>query len=157
MAVLINNVQKKIELSEEKLGLLENVLQFGLEMHQQDCELGVILVDNEFIQDLNYKYRGIDQPTDVLSFAMNEGIADSPSIKFQGEPVLLGDIYLSVERALEQAESYGHSFSRELCYLGTHGLLHLLGYDHQNPEETELMRSEEERILREFELGRRPL
>lgn len=155
MAVLINNVQKKTVLSPESLTLLEKILQFGLELHQQsDSELGIILVDNEYIQDLNLKYRGIDQPTDVLSFAMNEGIAESPAFKIQGEPILLGDVYLSVERAAEQAEGLGHSFARELCYLGTHGLLHLLGYDHQTPEETESMRAEEEKILRQFELGR---
>lgn len=155
MAVLINNIQKKKDLNSEDLTLLEKVLQFGLESHQQpDSELGIILVDNEYIQDLNLKYRGIDQPTDVLSFAMNEGVADSPGFKIEGEPILLGDVYLSVERAVEQAESYGHSFSRELCYLGTHGLLHLLGYDHQTPEETESMRAEEENIMQQFELRR---
>jgi len=155
MAVLINNVQKKMVLSPKDLKLLEDILQFGLELHQQpDSEMGIILVDNEYIQDLNLKYRGIDQPTDVLSFAMNEGVAESPAFKIEGEPVLLGDVYLSVERAVEQAESYGHSFARELCYLGAHGLLHLLGYDHQTPEETELMRAEEEKILQQFELGR---
>ncbi len=155
MPVLINNIQKKKVLSSKDLTLLEKVLQFGLDMHHQsDSELGIILVDNEYIQDLNLKYRGIDQPTDVLSFAMNEGVAESPAFEIQGEPVLLGDVYVSVERAVEQAESYGHSFSRELCYLGTHGLLHLLGYDHQTPAETELMRAEEEKIMQQFELGR---
>jgi probable rRNA maturation factor len=157
MAVLINNIQKKRDLTEEELKALESVLRFGLELHQRDCELGMILVDNEYIQDLNLRYRGIDQPTDVLSFAMNEGMTDSPSFEAEGEPVLLGDVYISVERAVEQAESYGHSFTRELCYLGTHGLLHLLGYDHQKPEEAEKMRSEEEKILKEFELGRSSL
>lgn len=157
MAVLINNIQKKRDLTEEELGTLEKVLQFGLKLHHQDCELGIILVDDESIQDLNLKYRGIDLPTDVLSFAMNEEVTDSPTFEPQSEPVLLGDVYISVERALEQAENYGHSFARELCYLGTHGLLHLLGYDHQKPEETEKMRAEEERILQEFELGRNSL
>lgn len=155
MPVLINNIQKKRDLSSEDLALLEKVLQFGLESHHQaDSELGVILVDDEYIHDLNLKYRGIDQPTDVLSFAMNEGVAESPVFKIEGEPILLGDVYLSVERAMEQAASYGHSFSRELCYLGTHGLLHLLGYDHQTPEETKSMRAEEEKIMEQFELGR---
>lgn len=158
MAVLINNIQKQTVLNPEDLTLLEAILQFGLETHEQsEAEVGVILVDNEYIQDLNLKYRGIDQPTDVLSFAMNEEVAEGPSYEAQGEPILLGDIYLSVERALEQAESYGHSFARELCYLGTHGLLHLLGYDHQTPEETETMRAEEERIMEQFNLGRTSL
>lgn len=156
-AVLINDIQKKRDLTEEELNRLESVLRYGLELHQRDGEVGVILVDNEYIQDLNLRYRGIDQPTDVLSFAMNEGMIDSPSFEFEGEPVLLGDVYISVERAIEQAESYGHSFTRELCYLGTHGLLHLLGYDHQKPEEAEKMRAEEEKILMEFELGRSSL
>lgn len=155
MPVLINNIQKKAALSPENLTFLSDVLQYGLELHQQAAaEMGVILVDNEYIQELNLKYRGIDQPTDVLSFAMNEGLAESPAFSIQGGPILLGDIYLSVERAQEQAESYGHSLNRELCYLGTHGLLHLLGFDHQTPEETALMRIEEERILARFDLGR---
>lgn len=158
MAVLINNIQKKKVLDSKDLTLLEKVLQFGLKSHQQpDSEMGVILVDDEYIQDLNLKYRGIDQPTDVLSFAMNEEIAESQVLQVQGGPVLLGDVYLSVERAAEQAENYGHSFARELCYLGTHGLLHLLGYDHQDPEETELMRAEEEKIMQHFKLGRNSL
>ncbi|NLW46130.1 MAG: rRNA maturation RNase YbeY [Firmicutes bacterium] len=157
MTVLINNIQKKRDLTEAELNMVEDVLQFGLELHQQDCEMGVILVSNEYIQELNLKYRGIDQPTDVLSFAMNEEVSDIPSVKIQGEPILLGDVYISVERAMEQAESYGHSFIRELCYLGAHGLLHLLGYNHQKPEDTEKMRTEEERILEQFELGRNPL
>ncbi len=155
MPVLINNIQKKTELSQENLTFLSDVLQYGLELHQQSAvEMGVILVDDEYIRELNLKYRGIDQPTDVLSFAMNEELAESPAFVAQGGPILLGDIYISVERAREQAESYGHSLNRELCYLGTHGLLHLLGYDHQTPEETELMRVEEERILARFDLRR---
>ena len=158
MTILINNVQKQRDLDSKDLALLEEVIQFGLESHQQPAsEVGIILVDNEYIQDLNLKYRGIDQPTDVLSFAMNEGVAESPVFNVGGEIVLLGDVYLSVEKAAEQAVSFGHSFTRELCYLGTHGLLHLLGYDHQTPEETELMRAEEEKIMRHFELGRTPL
>lgn len=158
MPVLINNIQKKKVLDSKDLTLLEKVLQFGLKSHQQpDSEMGIILVDDEYIQDLNLKYRGIDQPTDVLSFAMNEEIAESYVLQVQDGPVLLGDVYLSVERAAEQAESYGHSFIRELCYLGIHGLLHLLGYDHQDPEETELMRAEEEKIMQHFKLGRNSL
>jgi probable rRNA maturation factor len=111
-------------------------------------------VDNEYIRELNRDYRGLDQPTDVLSFAIQEGADEEIGPMPEGVPELLGDIFISVERTIEQAESYGHSVERELCYLAVHGLLHLLGYDHQEPEETAAMRQQEERVLAEFTLVR---
>lgn len=158
MPVLLNNIQEKRELTEEQLQLLEAVLDFGMDRHQQgNAEVSLVLVDDDYIRELNLEYRGLDQPTDVLSFAFHE--VEANLVFSQGEdiPDLLGDIYISVERAVEQSARFGHSPERELCYLATHGLLHLVGYDHQNPEETARMREAEEQIMNEFALGRTDL
>ncbi|ATY84441.1 rRNA maturation RNase YbeY [Kyrpidia spormannii] len=109
------------------------------------AEVSVVLVDDERIHELNRDYRGVDRPTDVLSFAMREG---------EGEPVqteegreLLGDIVISVETAERQANQYGHSLRRELAFLAVHGFLHLLGYDHQSPEQERVMFGKQEEVL----------
>ena len=104
----------------------------------------VIIVDNEYIHKLNKEYRGIDRPTDVISFALE----DSEDIKYE-DFRLLGDIYISIDKAKEQAKEYGHSFKREICFLAVHGLLHLLGYDHMEKEEEKIMFSKQELILNE--------
>lgn len=158
MPTLLNNIQAAHSLSDEQLNLITAVLDFGLaRFNKAAAEVSLVLVDNDYIQELNLEYRGIDQPTDVLSFALEEGEeAVMLALPEDGEPVpeLLGDIYISVERAHEQADNYGHTFERELSYLAVHGLLHLMGFDHQTPEETASMREEEEKVLREFMLGR---
>ena len=106
-------------------------------------ELSVVLCDNAHIHKLNKEYRSIDRPTDVLSFALNEG-----DDKFgEEESHLLGDLIISLERTAEQAEEYGHPFERELAYLTVHGCLHILGYDHMTDEDKKEMRTEEEFIL----------
>jgi probable rRNA maturation factor len=155
MPILLNNLQTQKALSEAETSRVSRVLDFGLARFDKSAaETSLILVNDAYIRELNREYRGLDQPTDVLSFAMQEG-DDGPPIPVSAElPELLGDIYISVERALEQAESYGHSFERELCYLAVHGLLHLLGFDHQGPEDTGAMREEEEAIMKEFALER---
>lgn len=108
-------------------------------------EVSVILVDDEYIHELNYQYRGKDTSTDVLSFALNEG--DEPEIVDGPEENLLGDIVISLETASRQAEEFGHSLERELAYLSVHGMLHLLGYDHEVEKDRTIMRKEEEHIL----------
>ena len=113
---------------------------YGLE----DDELSILLCDNKKIHELNNEYRGIDRPTDVLSFALNEGDDYEGS---EEEHHLLGDMILSLERAHEQAIEYGHSFERELAYLTTHSCLHILGYDHMTDEDKKEMRTEEEFVL----------
>lgn len=113
---------------------------YGLE----DDELSILLCDNNKIHELNKEYRGIDRPTDVLSFALNEGDDYEGS---EEEHHLLGDMILSLERAHEQAVEYGHSFERELAYLTTHSCLHILGYDHMTDEDKKEMRTEEEFVL----------
>lgn len=104
----------------------------------------VIFVDNEKIQELNRVYRKIDRPTDVISFALEDHKDVVLPIR------LLGDIYISIPKAEEQAKEYGHSFKRELCFLGIHGFLHLLGYDHMTKEDEEVMFAKQEVILDEY-------
>lgn len=105
------------------------------------AELSVVLAGDPFVHALNRTWRGVDQPTDVLSFAMGEG-ADA-----EVNPELLGDIVISVETAARQAGEVGHPVERELRVLLVHGLLHLLGYDHQDPGDAAEMRGAEERLL----------
>ena len=107
------------------------------EQYNNACEVSVTYTDNEGIRALNQQYRNIDSPTDVLSFPLMDfsGESDEP---VADEPVVsLGDIVISLERAREQAEEYGHSFEREVAFLTVHSMLHLLGYDHETGEEDE--------------------
>ncbi|HEX3045839.1 MAG TPA: rRNA maturation RNase YbeY [Bacillota bacterium] len=155
MAILVNNIQENIPVKEEWIHLIEDVLQSGLDAHQKSqTEVSVVLVDNQYIRELNSEYRGLDQPTDVLSFAMEEEATEGGDVLPQDAPELLGDIFISMERAVEQAKEYNHSLIREMNYLAVHGLLHLLGFDHQTSEDTEKMRAEEEKILAAFQIGR---
>lgn len=105
-------------------------------------EVSVALVDDETIADLNARFRGKAGPTDVLSFSMDEPPSTQP-----GETVLLGEIVISVPRALAQAREYGHSFEREVAYLAVHGCLHLVGYDHEDEQARRVMREKEEAAL----------
>ena len=124
---------------------VEYVLNKAIEIEKTGTvNFNVIIVDNEYIHKLNKEYRGIDRPTDVISFALE----DSDDIKYE-DFRLLGDIYISIDKAKEQAEEYGHSFKREICFLAVHGLLHLLGYDHMEKEEEKIMFSKQELILNE--------
>jgi probable rRNA maturation factor len=109
-------------------------------------------VDNEQIQTINRDHRGIDKPTDVLSFAQLEG--EELGTLPPGEPLPLGDIVISLQRCVEQAADYGHSFDRELGFLMVHGMLHLLGHDHQTPEAEAEMMAKTEAILSELGLTR---
>ncbi len=158
MPTLVNNIQETLPVGDDQLELLTSVLEFGLEKHgKAQAEVSVVLADNSYIHELNLQYRGVDRPTDVLSFAIAESAAEDLPQMPEDAPELLGDIFISVEKAREQAAEYGHSFERELCYLAVHGLLHLLGFDHQTPEDTARMRQNEEAILDQYALGRKPL
>ena len=125
--------------------LLEKTLKH-LKLCFEPC-LSVTLVDNKFIHEINRDYRHIDRPTDVISFAFLDGVTDKDKIFKSKEMVVLGDIYISVEKATEQAESYGHSLDRELKFLFVHGLLHLLGYDHMQEEDEKVMFALQDKIL----------
>ena len=111
-----------------------------------DPIISVSLVDNEFIHKMNKEYRGIDRPTDVISFAFLDN-EDRDALYKGKEPVCLGDIYISIDKAKEQAEEYGHSLKRELSFLFVHGLLHLLGYDHMTEEDEKVMFRLQDEIL----------
>lgn len=121
----------------------------------QDLEVYITLTHNDNIQKINAEHRNIDKPTDVLSFPMFER-DEIPNLKENNEAIetMLGDIIVSVEKVREQAEEYGHSFKRELAYLVTHGMLHLLGYDHMIEEEKVVMRKREEEILAILDIQR---
>ncbi|HEY8909852.1 MAG TPA: rRNA maturation RNase YbeY [Desulfosporosinus sp.] len=109
----------------------------------KEAEVSLMLVDDQRIHELNREYRGVDRPTDVLSFALQEDMEEEPEAAFEDD--MLGDIVISAERAREQAEEYGHSFEREIIYLAVHGTLHLLGFDHEEePDQQEMRRKEEE-------------
>lgn len=108
-------------------------------------EVSLLFVDDDYIQGLNAQYRGIDRATDVLSFAFNEG--EEPDIIGGPEESLLGDIIISLDTAGRQANEYGHSLEREVAYLTVHGMLHLLGYDHEEAQDKQKMREREEYIL----------
>lgn len=111
-----------------------------------DPVVSVSFIDNEEIHKINKEYRKIDRPTDVISFAFLDN-EDRAKEYASGMPVILGDIYISLDKADEQAKEYGHSMKRELCFLFVHGLLHLLGYDHMTKEDEEIMFPLQDKIL----------
>ena len=110
---------------------------------EDDVEVSCVLVDDERIHEINREYRHIDRSTDVISFAME----DNDQFYVEGMPRTLGDIFISVDHAKKQAEEYGHSLRREMCFLFTHGILHLLGYDHMTVEQEKEMFGLQDQIL----------
>lgn len=140
--------------------MLTQVLNRAAEVYglQPQTEVSVVLADDEYIHQLNRQYRQKDSPTDVLSFAMNDLCAGDQEPEIAEAPadieILLGDIVISLETASRQAQEFGHSLERELAYLTVHGMLHLLGYDHEVEEERTEMRQEEEYILSLFGITR---
>ena len=112
-----------------------------------DPYVSVTFVDNVFIHNLNRDYRHIDRPTDVISFAFLDGDENKDRIFQSGAMVVLGEIYISFDKAREQAITYGHSLDRELKFLFVHGLLHLLGYDHMTSEDEKIMFALQDEIL----------
>ena len=161
MKISIRNEQKKILVTKELRNLIKKVLKSGLTFmeFEENCEISILLVDNQEIHQLNKLHRDIDRPTDVLSFPMFEynedGEIDISECDFgENGEILLGDIVISLERAKEQADEFGHSFEREVGFLTAHSLLHLLGYDHmEKDEETEMFELQEE-ILKICDLPR---
>ncbi len=129
------------------------VASLEYERFYNNAEVSVTFTDNEGIKVLNSEYRGIDAPTDVLSFPLTdfEGTEEPPADE---ATQMLGDIVISLERAKEQAEEFGHSFEREVAFLAVHSMLHLLGYDHVNSEDEDReMRRRQREILIKMGLG----
>ena len=158
-----NNEQEEIAISEELVSTLELLLQKAGDVEGvSDGEVALTFVDDKQIHELNMEYRGIDRPTDVLSFAMNEFTDEELDIVYELEedeelqdmPEMLGDIIISVNRAQIQSEEYGHSLEREIGFLFVHGFLHLLGYDHQDKESEAEMMGKQEAVLAEVGLTR---
>ncbi len=135
----IINLTKETEIEKESL---MKVLNRGLQIENlEDVLFNVIIVDNEYIHTLNKEYRKIDRPTDVITFALED------NMDIETTPRILGDIYISIEKAHSQAIEYGHSFKREICFLAVHGFYHLLGYDHMTEEEEKVMFARQEAVL----------
>lgn len=158
-----NNELAESEISDSLITKLEELLQMTASM--ENVTEGVVslsFVDDETIHQLNKQYRGIDRPTDVLSFAMEESNEDEMKILMdpddqEEKPVLehlLGDVIISIPTAKEQSEEYGHSLEREIGFLFVHGFLHLLGYDHQDEASEETMFLKQEEILQKAGLIR---
>lgn len=144
-------------LTEEQRQLVESILIYTAEKEEVDSnsELSVTFVSNDEIQEINREWRGKDQATDVISFAMEELGEDEIDFGLlEDEPIVLGDLIISVERCREQAAEYGNHFERELGFLAVHGFLHLLGYDHIEKADEEVMTKRQEEILHHFELYR---
>lgn len=118
---------------------------------EEDIEFSVSIIDNDRIHEINREYRHIDRPTDVITFALEN--EESPYV--EGMPRLLGDIFISYDKAVEQSQDYGHSIKRELCFLFTHGLLHLLGYDHMVEEDEKVMMALQDTILNNMDILRK--
>lgn len=151
--MIISNRQKQVKIPTGVRMLIRRcchaVLQ--LENFSDSAEISVSFVDNDQIQEMNKQYRGKDAATDVLSFPMGEN--GNYDVNHETGAKILGDIVISVPRAMEQAQTYGHSLEREIGYLTAHSMLHLLGYDHENGGLARVrMREKEERVMQELGL-----
>lgn len=146
------------------LNLIEELLVFSaskLDL-EDNVEVSVTIVDNKRIQEINRDYRSIDKPTDVISFALEDNDEQDFNVIFDealdadqvGIPRLLGDIFISIDKAKKQADEFGHALNREIGFLSVHGFLHLNGYDHQTEDEEKEMFSLQEEILKENGLER---
>ena len=141
------NVDEKIK----ELETVEKVLKSAVKKENLDnVSFNVIIVDNEYIHELNKNYRNIDRETDVITFALE----DEDTIILPDSERILGDIYISIDKARSQAEEYGHSLLRELSFLAVHGFYHLLGYDHMTPEDEKIMFAKQEEVLEEYGITR---
>ena len=155
MTLLIDN-RTNFELTDEIKETLEKVCLKSLQYEEfnEDCEISLSIVTNDEIHDINKQFRNIDSPTDVLSFpqlTFEEG--EEADVNENGE-IVLGDIIISIDRAKEQAEEYGHSVTREFCFLVAHSMLHLLGYDHMTSEEATVMEAKQAKALDELGITR---
>ncbi len=122
---------------------IKRVLKYALKVEKvKNANFNVIFVDNDYIHKLNKEYRNVDRTTDVISFALEDNKEEELS-----NVRMLGDIYISIDKAREQALEYGHSLRRELSFLSVHGILHLLGYDHMKKEDEKIMFAKQEEIL----------
>ena len=145
---IFNQLDEEIK----ELETVEKVLLSAIDKEKlEDVTFNLIIVDNEYIHEINKTYRGIDRETDVITFALE----DEDSFVVPDEVVRnLGDIYISIDKARMQAEEYGHGLLRELSFLAVHGFYHLLGYDHMTLEDEKVMFAKQEEVLEEYGITR---
>lgn len=149
----MNEIEVFVQVEEEipELETVKKVLLGAIEKEKlKNVSFNLIIVDNEYIHELNKSYRNIDRETDVITFALE----DEDSIVLPDNMRILGDIYISIDKAKEQSKEYGHSLLRELSFLAVHGFYHLLGYDHQTKEEEKIMFQKQEEVLEAYEIRR---
>ena len=149
MTILMEDEQE-LDIGFDYENVLRQVIEKALELEKcpYECEVNVTFTDNEGIRNINREFRELDVPTDVLSFPMVDYEAPADYGILESDDALA--MYFnpeSVERAFEQAENYGHSIKREICFLTAHSMLHLLGYDHMEDEERIVMEKKQEEIL----------
>ncbi len=151
MDILISNEQKNLELSESAEKYIKNAIETVLEIEEitNEGEISVTIVDNDRIRILNKDYRKIDSETDVLSFPQYD---DLISIFSDMDYLVMGDIVLSADKVIEQAEEFGHSIEREFTYLVIHSMYHLLGFDHLTEEDKKSMRIKEKFALEKMQI-----
>ena len=125
--------------------LLNNTVKF---LSIEEAIFNVIIVNDEKIHEINREYRNVDRPTDVISFALEDDKTMTSEVR------ILGDIYISIDRARSQAEDFGHSLLRELSFLAVHGFYHLLGYDHMTEEDEKVMFKKQEEVLDAYGIRR---
>ena len=145
MFEIFNNTNNKIDIEE-----LSNYIKYVVgELKIDNAIFNIIFIDNEEIRKINKEYRNVDRETDVISFALEDNM-DVVYDDFR----LLGDIYISYEKALEQAKIYNHSVKREVFFLATHGILHLLGYDHMEEDDEKVMFDLQNKLLDSYGITR---
>ena len=146
MFEVINTLEENVK----EIDDIKKFINFAVDkLEIKDSIFNIIIVDNQQIREINHQYRHLDKETDVISFALED------NLDFEYEDFrLLGDIYISLDKAKEQKDEYNHSLKRELCFLSIHGLLHLLGYDHMIKSDEEIMFSLQEELLNEANITR---
>ena len=146
MFEIINNTEKEIQ----ELDTLKKYMKHIVKKESlENAIFNIIFVSNEEIHRINKEYRNVDRPTDVISFALED-----EEDNFEDPYRVLGDIYIAIDVAYEQAKTYGHSNLREVCFLATHGLLHLLGYDHMEEKDEKIMFKRQEELLESYDIFR---
>ena len=152
LLVSVVNLQNKVRIDKKYVQrVAEETVSLGSRNRQKlgqgKCEVGIIFVNNSYIKRLNRKYRKVNQATDVIAFPMEEYGKFTPSIS---SPCLLGDVFISAERAKVQAKDFRHSIKKEIAILTIHGILHLLRYGHEKRKDGRVMRNKEEEILNQI-------
>lgn len=144
---IFNQTEKEIK----ELDKVKEVINYAIRKEKlNNVSFNIIIVDNNYIHELNKNYRDIDRETDVITFALE----DDETIVVGDNKRILGDIYISIDKAISQKEEYNHSLERELCFLAVHGFYHLLGYDHMTKEDEVVMFKKQEEVLDECKIKR---